>query len=369
MRIVFVIRDLTNGGAERGVTAFVNALAALGEDVHLACIADIPDDYDVDPGVSRHLLTFASNVTIPKLRGLCKMLHPAAQIRRLAADVVISVNVPAEYYREIFWATRFSKTRLVYSVVNNIEKKSVDKAKRRRWKKECFLADAIWLQTSGQRRFFPRFMQKKIFEAQNILDSRFLEVKREKRTRVRRFISVGRLHPQKDQKRLIAAFADMVRRTQDQEATLTIYGKSGRSYADTETELRTLIRQYQLEERIFLPGRVSDIAQKYEEADAFVFSSVYEGCPYALMEAMGSGLPCVSTDCPTGPSDLITNGKDGILVPVGDVQAMSLAMQYLLEHPQEAYQMGMAARQRMREWGSPQKIARQLLRQFQRICS
>ena len=135
-----------------------------------------------------------------------------------------------------------------------------------------------------------------------------------------------------------------------------------------ERELKKLIREFQLETRIFLPGRASDIEQKYEEADAFVFGSDYEGCPNALMEAMAAGLPCISTDCPTGPSDLITNGTDGLLIPVGDVEEMSRAMQFLFENPQAANRMGREAKRRMREWGSQEKIAEQMQRQLKRIC-
>ena len=58
------------------------------------------------------------------------------------------------------------------------------------------------------------------------------------------------------------------------------------------------------------------------ESDLFILTSNAEGMPNSLMEAMAAGLACISTDCPTGPSDLIEDGTNGILIPVGDERAL-----------------------------------------------
>ena len=59
-------------------------------------------------------------------------------------------------------------------------------------------------------------------------------------------------------------------------------------------------------------------SKEYGKYDLYLLTSDYEGMPNSLMEAMGAGLPCIATDCPTGPSELIEDGKSGFLVPVGD---------------------------------------------------
>ncbi len=361
MKIAFVIKCLKDGGAEREVVAFADTLVKLGAEVHIVCEKEGEEEYFPDPRVIRHKLAYSSTARNPKLRKLCNALLPFLKLRKLRVDMLILVCNPMGDAAKFLLATLCSKTRLIYAVRNNLEKKYPAGKGRRRWKKNCFLADGIWIQTEGQRGFFPRYMQKKIFEVPNLLNRRFLEIPREERPHIHRFISVGRIHPQKNQKLLITAFARMLSCTRDQDATLTIYGRAQQQDEGLEQELKTMILKYRLEKRIFLPGRVSDIEQKYEEADVFVFGSDYEGCPNALMEAMAAGLPCVSTDCPTGPSDLITAGTNGLLVPVGDTQAMAQAMQYLLEHPREAGRMGMEARQRMKAWGSPEEIAGRLL--------
>ncbi len=369
MRIVFIISQLTGGGAEREVAAFANELVQMGEEVHIACIHNVEDDYAVDVRVQRHWLQAFRMSGHRKLRNICTQLSMARQLRKIHGDVILSFYVPHNYYFRLFLATVFSKTSLVYTVRGNPEREIPNPMDRRRKALACRFSDGVWIQTAAQRQFFPKSMQKKLFEVHNILNAKFLEIPRKKAEQVEHFISVGRLHPQKNQKLLVMAFAQMIRRTGNRSATLTIYGQSRRNYRQTEEDLKELVSQLQLEDRVFFPGRTREIEKIYEEADAFVFGSDHEGFPNALMEAMAAGLPCISTDCPTGPSELIINGEDGLLVPVGDVETMARAMEYLIIHPQKAGQLGEAARQRMQKWGTAWEQAKCLLENLHRICS
>lgn len=366
MKIIFIIPQLTGGGAEREVATFANTLVEMGEEVHLVCIRNVVDDYAVHEGVHRHWLRM-STVPVRGLRGICTRLLMAAQLRRIHGDVLLSFYVPHNYYFRLFLSTVFSKTRLIYTVRCNPQKDIPKAGDRRRKNLACRFADGVWLQTEAQRQFFPKSMQRKMFVVPNILEPRFLELCRKEPEKILRFISVGRLHPQKNQKLLIEAFAQLIQKTGNVSTTLTIYGQSKKKYYRTEEELRERIHSLQLEERVFLPGRVKNIEKSYEEADAFVFGSDYEGLPNALMEAMASGLPCISTDCPTGPSALISNGENGLLVPVGDAEAMAQAMEYLMCHPREANRLGLAARQRMREWETARELAAQLLDNLKKL--
>lgn len=367
MRVIFVLTGLRDGGAEREAAAFANALTELGEEVHMVCIGDTASDYTLAPGVSCHQLTCSSRVNIPKLRVLLRWFSPVRQIRNLHGDVILPVCIRLDFYPRLFLAAALSKAKLFFAVRNNLPQKYVRPKDRRRWRRACRFARGIWIQTEEQRGYFPKYMQKKIFAVPNILGETFFEIPRDRKQNISRFISVGRIHPQKNQKLLITAFAQMLLRTENTDATLTIYGNAAEKDEDILRELQALIRQYHLEGRIFLPGRVADIQKAYREADAFVFSSDYEGYPNALMEAMAAGLPCISTDCPTGPSALITDKKDGLLVPVGDALAMSRAMQRLLENPEAANQMGLAARTKMSERENAGELAGRLLENLKRI--
>jgi glycosyltransferase involved in cell wall biosynthesis len=69
------------------------------------------------------------------------------------------------------------------------------------------------------------------------------------------------------------------------------------------------------------------------KAGLFVLSSLFEGSPNALIEAMGVGVPLVATDCPYGPREILEGGRHGPLVPVGDVDALAAAMIATLDNP------------------------------------
>lgn len=84
-------------------------------------------------------------------------------------------------------------------------------------------------------------------------------------------------------------------------------------------------------ERISFPGRVDDLPDRIARADVFVLTSRTEGFPNALCEAMAGGLPAVSFDCPSGPSEIIRDGVDGYLVPPGDVDELESRMGELME--------------------------------------
>ncbi len=368
MRIVFVTDQLQNGGAERETAAFANELAELGQEVHIACFRDMASDYEIDPRIRLHRLLLVSRVNIPKVRVWFRWRRTLLELRNLRGDIILPISLPLSYFTCLWFAAFLSGAKILYVVRNNPEKRYTAKRENRRWKRAARRADGIWLQTEEQRIFFPESYAKKIFVVPNILTQRFLQIQRQERKAVFRFISVGRIHAQKNQKMLIEAFAKMAESTADPCTTLVIYGKALPECCQLEEELRSLIHKYHLEERIFLPGRIQEIEQCYAEADAFVFSSDYEGLPNALMEAMAAGLPCISTDCPTGPSTLITSGENGLLVPVGDVEAMARAMEYFVNHPQEASRMGAAARKKMQDWESQEELAGKLLENLRRIC-
>ena len=145
-----------------------------------------------------------------------------------------------------------------------------------------------------------------------------------------KILAVGRLKPQKNFGMLLDAFKKVVEKT---DARLVILGTG-----QLQHELEIRVGQLSLEEQAFLGGHVDDTAAWYETADLFVLSSDYEGFGNVLVEALAAGLPIVSTDCPSGPAEILDNGKYGMLVPVGDADAMADAIleQLLRNHSPDA---------------------------------
>jgi len=121
-------------------------------------------------------------------------------------------------------------------------------------------------------------------------------------------IAVGRLDTQKGFERLLCVFAELAPRFPDWH--LTILGEG-----DARVALENMRLKLNLEKRVSLPGVVGNLGEWYESADLFVMTSLFEGFPNTLAEAMAHGLPVVSVDCDTGPRDIIRHQIDGLLVP------------------------------------------------------
>ena len=131
-------------------------------------------------------------------------------------------------------------------------------------------------------------------------------------------LAVGRLVKQKNFSMLIHAFSEVVKSTN---ARLAILGEGPERHS-LETEARSL----RIEKHLLMPGWVPNPYAYMSRSDLFVLSSNHEGFPNALVEALACGCPVVSTDCPHGPSEILENGKWGILTPVDNYIAMSKAI-------------------------------------------
>jgi glycosyltransferase involved in cell wall biosynthesis len=113
---------------------------------------------------------------------------------------------------------------------------------------------------------------------------------------------------------------------------------------DVKPEMRSLLRTY-ADSTLRTPGVLAAhaVTQRYRESDLFVFPSVNEGLAQVLLEAMSSGLPVVASDH-SGADDLVTEGKDGFIVPVRDVERLAEAILWCYQHRDETRAMGRAAR-------------------------
>ena len=109
-------------------------------------------------------------------------------------------------------------------------------------------------------------------------------------------------------------------------------------------KLESLISDLKLNEKVILAGKDSHAIEKVAKSEIFVFTSRYEGMPNALLEAMACGLPCISTDCIAGPSEIIENNKNGILVEVDNVDEIAEKIIYIIENKDIANELGKNAR-------------------------
>lgn len=201
-------------------------------------------------------------------------------------------------------------------------------------------ADGVVLQTKKAWEFFPKAVRKKSIILSNPLSPQFVnrEQTMDKTNKEDLIVTAGRLDENKNHEMLIHAFAKIA----DEYPTmkLAIYGEG-----ELEQTLEDLVREKGLLERITLPGNVENVADKLSKARIFALTSNTEGMPNSLMEAMALGLCVISTDCPCGgPAELIEEGVNGILVPVGDAFALADAFRRILEDSEFEKKLGENAR-------------------------
>ncbi len=172
-------------------------------------------------------------------------------------------------------------------------------------------------------------------------------------------VHAGRLHHQKNQALLLEAFS----RFRGQPVELWMLGEG-----PLENGLRAQTARLGLERQVRWLGFQTNPFPFFRAADCLALSSDYEGLPNVVIEAMICGTPVVSTRCPFGPDELIEDGVDGFLVPVGDAVAFSEALRKLVDHPDLASSIGAAARCKAAERFHPGRTCAAYEDLFERVA-
>lgn len=156
-------------------------------------------------------------------------------------------------------------------------------------------------------------------------------------------VSAGRFSTEKCYDILISAFAKVSKIYPDYKLKLYGGGPLLNKYKKQAAELNIL-------EKIEFPGYVKSVPEAIRKDGIFVLSSLSEGIPNSLIEAMSVGIPCISTDCtPGGPNFLMKNGERGLLIPVKNVEAMTEAICKLIIDKQLASHYGIKAKEVINE--------------------
>lgn len=353
-RILFVLSSLAGGGAERVASVLLNTWAEQGEDVGLLTLSTRRSDhYRLHEKVSRTRLDMiypSSNVLraiaanwrrVRELRLEIRAYRPDAvvvfietiNVLVLAAligtgiRVVVSERIDPRHYR-IGWLRRIGR-RLMYP-----------------------LACALVVQTSSVANWARRVVSKKRVHIIPNPIADLPDVDPET-TRQKTIVAVGRLAPQKGFDVLLQAFAMSGARSKGWR--LAILGEG-----DARRALEKLVVDLGIDGDVFLPGLVEEPWGWLEHAGIFVLSSRFEGFPNALLEAMGMGCAVVSTDCPSGPGDIVTHEHNGLLVPVADIPELARAIDRLADDSQLRERLGEQAIAVRREYQAT-IIARQWL--------
>jgi len=172
-----------------------------------------------------------------------------------------------------------------------------------------------------------------------------------------RFIHIARFNPVKDQQSLIQAFATLVNdnKYSSKQLSLTLVGDG-----ELTDKLTQLVSDKQLNDFVIFTGARNDIPELLSQADVFVLSSIAEGIPMTVLEAMAASLPIISTDV-GGLSELVENGQTGVLVEKQNAEVLAKAMKTYIDCPQLIARQGEQAHQFVEQHFSETNMVREYL--------
>lgn len=153
-------------------------------------------------------------------------------------------------------------------------------------------------------------------------------------------LAAGRLNPEKQFDQLIRAFAQASDQASASHPDLPQWQLCVLGEGPLRAELQNLVNELGLQGRVLLPGHVGNMSDWLAVADVFALTSAFEGYPNVLLEALACGVPSVAYDCSTGPRELITEGVNGLLVPPGQMQALTQALGRLMSDADLRARMG-----------------------------
>lgn len=330
MRLTLVTPSLSCGGAERAAVLLAGGFLKKNYQVSLVTIAGTETDfYKLPDGVHRLALNIAGNSPTPfhvlwnNLSRLCVLRQT---IRALQPDAVISFLVETNIL------TLLALIQTNYPVLVS-EQNNPGSGTKNVWKKLRHwiypLANKVVSVSEGVDNYFddwlPKTQRAVIFNPlQPISDEPgTFDLPKGADPNKKWVIAMGRLVYQKNFELLLSAFHKIIDRYPDWQ--LLIFGEG-----EMRTELENLRDQLGLGDRVLLPGQTNNPIAVLKTAKLFILSSRWEGLPAVLFEALACGLPVVSTDCPSGPREIIRDGVDGILVPSEDMLSLATAMDSLM---------------------------------------
>ena len=336
MRICLVISSLSAGGAERVLSLMASYWAGKGHDVTLMTLDSKGSDfYVVDLRVKRVGLDLmrASRHQLAGAFNNARRLWVLRQaIRRAEPDVVVSFM--AETNVLVLLASRGLEPGVIVSERVDPSRHSIGTVWSWLRKQAYHQANCVVVQSEQVRDWFAGSVRNERLviipnpiSVMNEPDAgaSLADVTKGQANRPT-VIGMGRMTRQKGFDLLLKAFARAVRGLPDWQLVLLGDGEE-------RAALDELAERLGLAGRVFFPGRVQTPQAVLRQAELFVLSSRYEGFPNALLEAMSCALPVISFDCPSGPSEIIRDGTDGLLVPAEDVEALASTMTMLMRDP------------------------------------
>lgn len=343
-RLVFIIYKMIGGGAQRHLSNLVNFLSSRGWSISILTFDDgsSPSFYDLHPSIQIIPLSIMRRQN-GFLRSLAMPLLRPWILRRAILKTKPDVVIPFVDLTNIL--TLISTMGLAVPVIaSEMTHPQYHKMGKlwgfvREWAYRR--ARCVVVQTDVGLSFFSKNIQRRSRVIPNpviVPENHNPDTSDNDFENTKTIIAMGRLSKEKGFDLLLRAFAVVADRCP--EWKLVVWGEG-----DQREMLESLRKELALTEKVSLPGITRKPYEKMMESDLFVLSSHFEGFPNVLCEAMACGLPVISFDCPSGPSSIIRDGYDGLLVPPEDVAELAISMEKVISDPELRANLGKNARE------------------------
>lgn len=359
MNILFYTNNLYGGGSERVISILANHFSRSNIKVHLITDIKSKNDYSISDEVKKiHLDN--RKVIFKLFNNIVRIIKISNYIKKNNIDIAISF-LPNNDFRLIL-SSFFNKVKVISAIRNDpaklYSKKINDFIARILYSK----ADAFVFQTEIIRNKFKYNVNNvKSIVINNPVSSLFFENYTSNTVSNKSFIAIGRLVEQKNFQLLIDSFYEVHKKFP--ETTLRIFGEG-----KLKDILQNIVNKYSLDSAVLILNKTDKIHIELKNSFAYVLSSIYEGLPNSLIEAMTVGLPVIATNCDGGgPASLIVNYQNGILIDNQNKDQLVQAMVYLLNNEVEARKIGSAANESMQKFRA-ENIVSQWIEFIDALC-
>ena len=335
MHVCIFVGGLAGGGTERVVCNLSNYLSK-NHHVDIITMSGNTPTYFLDDHVNRISIEGSSRAGFFLIRNVKRLLALNKLIKYSTCNIFL-VFLPVTSFILLSFRKKIKVPIIVSERSDPNSYFASSKLKLWIMKKLYPKADAFVFQTKDAQDYYAGIITNESLVIPNAINDEFVK-KPFDGQRGKVIVSAGRLDRGKNFSMLVGAFAKISEKHSDYK--LIIFGDG-----ELRPELKILISELKLNDKVFLPGYVQNLGDQINAASLFVLPSKFEGIPNALMEAMALGLPSISTDCPCGgPKFLIQDGENGLLVPNNDMHKLAEAMDKILSDKLLAEKLGTNAR-------------------------
>lgn len=325
MKIDFIISRIGGGGAERVLSLLVNNLAKRKTyDLTIITLFAEEDKYKLEPSIKR--VTLSKNKIIPghttrSVIGLTKYYYTKDNRPDLIISFITLTNFIAIIVAKLYSIKIIAQEHNSHLRYMKNRKLLTDITRKYIYKK----ADLITVLTSFDVDYYEKYGAKvKVMPN----PCSFLPIENNTHQREKTILAVGNLnrYHHKGFDNLIELIAPVLKTNPDWILKIAGSGNKGLDH------LTNLVKIADLKDQVVFTGFVSNVSKLMQESSIFVLSSRFEGLPMVLLEAMSQGMACIAYDCKTGPSDIISDNINGLLIDDQNKKEMRLKLSGLINN-------------------------------------